>query len=65
MKTFDTKCYKLAKVWLANEGFTYSGDIEKLAEVIQDAIEDFMQSIDDIECMEGMQPLDVIEHEGE
>ena len=48
MKTLDPKCYELAKVWLANEGFTYSGDIDKLAEVIQDAIEDYIQSIDDI-----------------
>ena len=45
MKTLDPKCYELAKVWLANEGFTYSGDIDKLAEVIQDAMEDYVQSI--------------------
>jgi hypothetical protein len=39
--SFDTKCYDLAKVWLAHAGWNNTLDIDRLAQRIQDCIEDF------------------------
>lgn len=46
-KTVDPKCYDLAKVWLANEGWTYSGNVTQLAQEIQQTIEDFITDMED------------------
>ena len=39
--SYDTKCYDLAKAWLSGTGWTCTIDIERLAQRIQDTIEDF------------------------
>lgn len=45
-RTYDTKCYDLAQAFLKDGGWTYSGDIERLAQRIQDCIEDFMAELE-------------------
>ena len=46
MKTVDDKCYAFAKDWLLGDGYTYSGDIQRLAEIVQDLCEDFCKDLD-------------------
>ena len=44
-KTIDPKCYEFAKSWLG-DGYTYSGDIQHLAELVQDISEEFKNELD-------------------
>ena len=48
MKTVDNKCYLFAFSWLCGSraGYTYSGDIQKLAELVQDLCEEFTNELD-------------------
>ena len=46
MKTVDKKCYEFAKDWLLDDGYTYSGDIQLLAELVQDISEEFKNELD-------------------
>jgi hypothetical protein len=38
---YDMKCYELAKVWLQPKGWDHDVTIARLAQHIQDTIEDF------------------------
>ena len=44
--TVDPKCYALAQTWLANDGWTYTGDIQRLAEQIQEVCEAFQAELE-------------------
>ena len=46
MKTVDEKCFAFAQSWLWDAGYTYSGDIQKLAEIVQDLAEEFTGGLD-------------------
>ena len=46
MKTVDPKCYEFAEKWLWMDAYTYSGDIQKLAELVQDIAEEFTNELD-------------------
>ena len=45
MKTVDEKCFAFAQSWLGN-GYTYSGDTQRLAELVQDISEEFSNQLD-------------------
>ena len=45
-KTVDEKCYEFAEQWLWGDGYTYSGDIQQLAEIVQDLCEEFTHELD-------------------
>ena len=42
----DGKSYDFAKVWLEAYGYTWTGDIDKLAQAIQDTAEDFVAGLE-------------------
>lgn len=44
--SFDTKCYDLAKAFLEQGGWTHSPDSDRLAQQIQDTIEDFIVDLE-------------------
>lgn len=44
--TYDPKCYYLAEVWLNGTGDTHSETVVRLAQRIQDCIEDFMADLE-------------------
>lgn len=44
--TYDPKCYDLAEAFLEGGGWTYSGDIERLAQLIQDCLEDYLAALE-------------------
>lgn len=44
--SYDTKCYNLAEAFLSDGGWTHSGDYERLAQQIQDCIEDFVAELE-------------------
>lgn len=39
--SYDVKCYELARTWLQPSGETHDTTVARLAQRIQDAIEDF------------------------
>ena len=41
----DPKFYAFAQTWLAGSGYTWTGDIERLAQQIQDVAEDFVTEL--------------------
>ena len=45
-KTVDYKCYEFSKQWLLSDGYTFTGDIQKLAEIVQDISEEFKNELD-------------------
>ncbi len=44
--TLDPKAYEFSKVWLAGEGYTWTGDVQRLAELVQDCCEDYVADIE-------------------
>ena len=44
--SYDTKCYALAEAFLKDGGWTYEPDIHKLAQNIQDCIEDYVSDLE-------------------
>ena len=46
MKTVDKKIYEFAEQFLWDDGWTYTGDIQKLAELVQDLCEEFTHELD-------------------
>ena len=45
MNTVDPKCYAFAQAWLAGAGYTWSADLFRLAEEVQEIAEEFMQEL--------------------
>jgi hypothetical protein len=43
---YDVRCYDLAKDFLKDGGWTHSEDIHRLAQAIQDTIEDFIADLE-------------------
>ena len=43
--SYDPKCYDLAEAFLKDGGWTHTTDIEKLAQKIQDVIEDHLADL--------------------
>ena len=43
--SYDKKCWDLAEIFLKDDGFTHTGDIDALAQQIQDTIEDFIKGL--------------------
>lgn len=46
-KTYDQKCFDLAENFLADEAKRDSGDTERLATTIQEAIEDWLTELNE------------------
>ncbi len=51
--TLDPKAYEFSKAWLAGEGYTWSVDIDVLAERIQECCEDYVADIKNGEVTRG------------
>lgn len=47
MKSYDSRCQDLARVFLDDEPSTTEGDIEQLASEIQQTIEDYLATMRD------------------
>ena len=45
--TVDQKSYTYAQVWLASLGYTWTGDIQALAERIQETAEEFVRELEE------------------
>ncbi len=45
--TLDPKAYEFARNWLAGAGYTWSEDVKRLAEKIQEACEEYVADIED------------------
>jgi hypothetical protein len=43
--SYDPKCYDLAETFLKDGGWTHTTDIHRLAQQIQDCIEDYMADL--------------------
>ncbi len=44
--TVDKKAFDFAAAWLAGAGYTWSCDVQRLAERIQEACEDYVADIE-------------------
>ena len=47
--SYDVKPYQLAKIWLHASGWNNEIDIDRLAQAIQDVIEDFVADLENEE----------------
>lgn len=45
MSTLDPKCHAFAQAWLAGEGYTWSADIFRLAERVQQVAEECVEEL--------------------
>ena len=50
--SYDQKAYAFAQAWLAASGYTWTGDIERLAQQVQDVADDFVTELEEKELEE-------------
>lgn len=44
--TVDVKVHAFAATWLQGAGWTYSGDVQRLAELVQEVCEEFVRDLE-------------------
>ncbi len=44
--TVDKKAFDFAASWLAGAGYTWTGDVQRLAELVQSVAEDYVADIE-------------------